>query len=205
MATSTRTAPSARRRDAARDADPTQQRVAALTREQTRVATAMERLVTAYQQDLLTLEDLRTRMPALRSQQQAIAAEVQALETAAVDQARYLRLTETLTDFGARLRAHGETLDIAERQTIVRLLISEIRIGSDAITICHSLPVGRPGPGEATPPTGTPTATASGGGPAKWLLHVRGQGARLRPGQGARVIDDGRCHPVADDHEPCHD
>ena len=51
----------ARRRDAARQADPTRDHLDHLTRQQVRVTTAMDRLVTAYQQDLLTLEDLRTR------------------------------------------------------------------------------------------------------------------------------------------------
>ncbi|MEP7305937.1 MAG: hypothetical protein ABJA98_10510 [Acidobacteriota bacterium] len=60
-------------------------------------------------------------MPALRTQQQALAAERQALDTAAVDPARYLRLSETLTEFGGRLRANAETLDITEQQKIVRL------------------------------------------------------------------------------------
>ena len=58
----------ARRREAARDADPTRQRLDDLLRQQTRVATAIDRLVTAYQQELVTLEDLRARMPALRTQ-----------------------------------------------------------------------------------------------------------------------------------------
>src|SRR5206468_3901833 len=129
-----------RRREAARQTDPTRQRVDELTRQQVRVASAMDRLVTAYQQELVTLEELRSRMPALRTQQHAIAAQLQTIETAAVDQARYLRLSETLADFRTKLRARAETLDITERQKIVRLLIKEIRIGADAITICHSLP-----------------------------------------------------------------
>ena len=170
----------ARRREAARRADPTRQRVDELTRQQVRVATAMDRLVTAYQQELVTLDDLRARMPALRTQQQVIAAERQAIETAAVDQARYLRLSETLTEFGARLRARAETLDMAARQKIVRALITEIRIGPDGITICHSLPVGRPAPEPAVSERLAPVAGQSGGGSPEWLLHVRGQGAGLR-------------------------
>ena len=174
----------ARRRDAARQADPTRQRLDDLTRQQTRVATAMDRLVTAYQQELVTLDELRARMPALRTQHQAIAAERQAIETAAVDQALYLRLTETLTDFRARLRARAETLDITEQQKIVRLLIKEIRISADAITVCHSLPIGTPEPEPGGPGGTAPVKDLSGGGSLKWLLRVRGQGARLWLGEG---------------------
>jgi site-specific DNA recombinase len=172
----------ARRRDAARQADPTRQRVDELTREQARVATAVGRLVTAYQQELITLEDLRARMPALRTQQHAIAAELQAIETAAVDPALCLRLSETLTDFRARLQSRAETLDIAERQKVVRLLIKEIRIGADGITICHSLPIGTEPPGGGPQET-APVKEPSAGKSQKWLLHVRRQSARLRVGQ----------------------
>jgi site-specific DNA recombinase len=198
----------ARRRDAARQADPTRHRLDDLTRQQVRVATAIDRLVTAYQQDLVTLDDLRARMPALRTQQQAIAAERQAIETAAVDQARYLRLSDTLSEFGARLRAGAETLDMSERQKIVRALIREIRIGPDGITICHSVPVGRSDPEPAVPERLAPVAGQSGGRSPKWLLHVRGQGAglRAREGAGTRTELGERDRPfaVADHHEPRH-
>lgn len=185
----------ARRRDAARQTDPTRHRVDELTREQVRLTTAVDRLVTAYQQALITLEDLRARMPALRTQQQAIAAELQAIENATVDQAVYLRLSETLADFRGRLRARAETLDITEQQKIVRLFIKEIRIGVDAITICHSLPVGTPEP-ERGGPGGSPPVEAPSGGPSpKWLLHVRRQGSRFWTSEsGGRIAGRRRGH-----------
>ncbi|MBI4264786.1 MAG: recombinase family protein [Acidobacteria bacterium] len=175
----------ARRREAARQADPTRQRVDELTRQHTRAANATDRLVTAYQQALITIEELQARMPALRTQQHAIAAELHGIEMAAVDQARYLRLSETLTDFGTRLRARAETLDIREQQKIVRWLIREIRIGADAITICHSLPIGPPEPERDGPGGSAPADGVTSGGSPQWLLHVHGQGAGLRPGEGA--------------------
>jgi site-specific DNA recombinase len=172
----------ARRREAARDADPTRQRFDDLLRQQTRVATAIDRLVTAYQQELVTLEDLRARMPALRTQQRTIAAEREAIETATTDEARYLRLSETLADFRTKLRARADALDITERQKIVRLLIREIRIDVDAITICHSLPLSsadREGSGGSTPIDPGSVAGSQGR-----LLHVPRQGLGLRVGEG---------------------
>ena len=71
-----------RRLAAARQADPCRQRVEDLSRQQIRLAHSIERLVTAYQQDLVTLDELRDRMPTLRQQQQALAAEREALELA---------------------------------------------------------------------------------------------------------------------------
>ena len=101
----------------------------------------MERLLTGYQENLITLEELRCRMPELRKQQHTIEAELQSLEMTAVDPTRNLRLVETLAEFRARLRARGNILEVAERQRVVRLLVQEILVGGDNITIRHSIPL----------------------------------------------------------------
>jgi len=195
-----------RRLAAARQADPCRQRIEDLTHQQIRLAHSIERLVTAYQQDLVTLDDLRNRMPVLRHQQQALAAERESLELASADQARYLRLSETLTDFRASLRARSDTLDVGTRQQIVRLVVKEIRVGLDTLTICHSLPSRTPG--HDPDDRGGSFANEGGPGPGSpnWLLCVRSQGARLRLGQGPRTGagERNRRQPVAvpDDHEP---
>ena len=55
---------------------------------------------------------------------------------------------ETLTGFLARLHSSAETLDIAERQRIVRLIVKEVLVTEDKITIRHSIPIsGSPGGG----------------------------------------------------------
>ena len=181
-----------RRLDAARHADPCRQRVEDLTRQQTRLGNSVERLLTAYQQELVTLDELRERMPALRQQQQVLAAERQSLELASADQARYLRLSETLTDFRAALRARSDTLDVGARQQIVRLVVKEIRVGLDTLTICHSLPTRTPGHdpddrGGSSTHEGSP-----GSGSPKWLLCGRSQGAGLRFGEGTGTGIDRR-------------
>ena len=84
--------------------------------------------MTAYQEELLSLEQLRGRMPALRKQQQAIDAELQSLALTATDQSRYLRLTETLTEFCTKLHARADALDVIEKQKIARLLVKEILV-----------------------------------------------------------------------------
>jgi len=173
-----------RRLDAARHADPCRQRVEDLTRQQTRLAHSMERLVTAYQQELVTLDDLRERIPALRQQQQGLAAERASLELASADQARYLRLSETLTDFRATLRARSNTLDVGARQQIVRLVVTEIRVGLDTLTICHSLPTRTPGHEPDDCGGSSTNESGPGSGSPKWLLCGRSQSARLRVGQG---------------------
>jgi site-specific DNA recombinase len=130
-----------RRLEVAQNAAPTKRRQEALQRDLTRSRKSIERLMTAYQEDLVSLDELRSRMPDLRQRQQAAHAELQSITTEAQDRASYLRLAETLAAFLGRLRSSAETLDVLERQRIVRLLVKEILVADDAITIRHSIPV----------------------------------------------------------------
>jgi site-specific DNA recombinase len=90
-------------------------------------------------------------MPELRKREKAIGSELNAIQSQLADRAGYLRLAETITSFLARLRATAKTLDVSERQRIVRLLVKEILVSNDAIVIRHSIPA--------------PTSSPAGGGP----------------------------------------
>jgi site-specific DNA recombinase len=143
-----------RRREAARNADPRRRREHELRREQARLEKNGERLITAYQEDLVTLAQLRQRMPELRKQAQAVQSELESLKMAAVDQAKYLQLAESLGAFRSKLRLRAETLDIRERQQILRLVVREVLVGDKTITIRHSIPV----PTSGSRSDGTPSA-----------------------------------------------
>jgi site-specific DNA recombinase len=145
-----------RRREAAQKADPLRKREEELRREQARVEKSSERLVTAYQEGLLTLSQLRQRMPTLQKQTQAVESELQSLKMATVDEARYLQLAESLSGFRSKLRVRAEVLDIAVRQQILRLLVKEVLVGGDTITLRHSIPIPQSGPG----PNGSPVPSS---------------------------------------------
>jgi hypothetical protein len=83
-------------------------------------------------------------------------AELQAIADQAIDRAAFLRLAETLTAFLARLRSAAETLSVTERQRIVRLLVKDVLVGEDTITIRHSIPIpsGPPRNGGSQSPDG---------------------------------------------------
>src|SRR5215475_7782466 len=130
-----------RRLAAARTSDPTRKREQTLQRELSHVGKGIERLLTAYQEELLSLEQLRERMPMLRQREQALRTELQAIADQSNDRAAFLRLAETLTAFLTRVRSAAETLSVIERQKIVRLLVKEILVGEDATTIRHSIPI----------------------------------------------------------------
>ena len=136
-----------RRLEAARAAEPTKRRQEVLDHELTRIDKSMERLLTAYQEDLLSLEELRHRMPELRARQQNARAELQSILDQTADRISLLRLAETLTAFLQRLRDSAATLEVSERQKIVRLLVKEVLVDDHTITIRHSIPA------QPTPPT----------------------------------------------------
>jgi site-specific DNA recombinase len=135
-----------RRIEAARNADPLRQRSEILHREQTRLGNNIARLITAYQEGLVNLAQLRQRMPDLNKKSQAVESELQSLEAAAVDQTRYLQLAQSLDGFRMKLRERAKTLDVCERQQILRLLVKEILVAANSITIRHSIPVPQSGP-----------------------------------------------------------
>ena len=137
-----------RRLEEARASDPNQQRETELRHRLIRVRKSIGRLVNAYQEELITIDELRDRTPELRRQEQALQRELQSVVDRTKDRETYLRLAETLTGFLARMRSSAETLDIAERQRIVRLLVKEVLVSEDKITIRHSIPIsGSPGGG----------------------------------------------------------
>jgi site-specific DNA recombinase len=129
-----------RRLESVRVEHPAGQRRAGLERELVRARRAVERLIEAYQEELISLDELRARSPALRKREATLQAELDALENELHDAESYLKLTETLESFRARLGTNAQQLTIEQRQQIVRLLVREVLVGDDQITIRHSIP-----------------------------------------------------------------
>ena len=120
---------------------PASHRRDGLQRDLTRAQNALRRLIDGYQEQLITLEELRARMPELRRRDATLRAELDALDTELHDAETYLKLTETLDAFRARLSTNAEKLTIEQRQEIVRLVVREVLLGDDDVTVRHSIPV----------------------------------------------------------------
>src|SRR6266853_1085440 len=165
-----------RRLAAARKADPTKRREEALRRELVRIRRSIDRLLTAYQEGLLSLDELRERMPNLRRREQGDNAELQAIVDQSADRATYLRLAETLTTFLTRLRSSADALDVSERQHVLRLLVKEILVGDDKIIIRHSIPLPA-GPADCSSADHADTTPAR---PKGYLLRPRSHNPALR-------------------------
>ena len=177
-----------RRLAAARTSDPTRQREKSLQRELRRTRSAIDRLLTAYQEELLSLDELRQRMPELRQREHALQTELNSILDQISDRAIYLRLAETLSDFLSRLRTSADTLDIQERQRIVRLVIKDILVGDETIVIRHSIPLSSVTPsGDG----GVRSAALPGAGDRSYLLRSGSAHRTLRRAHRSRCH-----HPI---------
>ena len=131
-----------RRLRALRSEHPAARRRETLERDLHRADAAIARLIEAYQEQLLSLEELRARTPALRKRQTTLRAQLDALQTELNDAETYLKLADTLEGFLGRLAEGLDQLDTAGQQRILRLVVREVLIGGDddTITIRHSIP-----------------------------------------------------------------
>jgi len=129
-----------RRLQTLRTESPAAHRRDGLERELARARAGSSRLIEAYQEQLITLEELRARMPALRKRETTLATQLDALDAELHDAETYLKLAENLEDFLARLAESSQNLTVEERQRVLRLVVREVRIGDDGITIRHSIP-----------------------------------------------------------------
>ena len=106
-----------------------------------KATTAITRLIGAYQEELISLDELRTRMPELRARQTSLHHQIDALDSQLADREVYLKLADNLEDFLTGLRGKAATATVAERQRVLRLLVKDVLVGAEKITIRHSIPV----------------------------------------------------------------
>ena len=130
-----------RRRQEMRDSSPTKRRKEDLMKEKARLQNGADKLLDAYQEGLFPLEELRKRLPELRKRQDMIESELSSLASQTADQEMFIHLADNMETFLANLRESAQQLTITDRQRILRLLVKEVLVGSDSITIKHSIPV----------------------------------------------------------------
>ena len=130
-----------KRLEQVRTADPATAQRQRLDAGLAKATTAITRLIGAYQEELISLDELRTRMPELRARQTSLHHQIDALDSQLADREVYLKLADNLEDFLTGLRGKAATATVAERQRVLRLLVKDVLVGADKITIRHSIPV----------------------------------------------------------------
>jgi site-specific DNA recombinase len=127
------------------------------------VQNGIDRLLDAYQEGLLQIQELRMRMQELRKRQSALKSELQSMEAKTIDEETYLQLVSKIDAFLFRMRRTAENLNVLNRQKILRLVVKEILVDMDTITIKHSIPATTVFPEPKTtplypsPPSNTPS------------------------------------------------
>ncbi len=120
--------------------DPTKQRKEVLHKKIKKTEKTIEKLLDAYQEDLLQLDELRSRMPDLRKREKSLRSEFKSIDSLYTDQQAILKLTENTESFLLKLRKTSDTITVTERQKILRLLVKDILIDDEIIRIRHSIP-----------------------------------------------------------------
>jgi site-specific DNA recombinase len=111
------------------------------TKDLARIRAGMTRLIEAYQEQLISLDELRTRMPPLRQRETIVQAQLATLKAEHLDAETYVALAESLEGVLAKLHDAAQSLEVADRQRVVRLVVKEVRVGPDSIVIRHSIPL----------------------------------------------------------------
>ncbi|MDP3972576.1 MAG: recombinase family protein [Candidatus Nanopelagicales bacterium] len=130
-----------RRLDQARTSDPATSARQRLELSQAKNSTAITRMIEAFSEQLITIDELRARMPELRGRETNLRNQINAMDTQLADREVYLKLADDLDGFLTQLRGTADTTSVAQRQHLLRLLVKDILIGSDTITIRHRIPI----------------------------------------------------------------
>ena len=98
------------------ESNPTKKRKEVLDKQIIHQQRGIEKLLDAYQEGLLELDELRSRMTELRKRKEALLAELWTIEATVADQQTFLRMADNIENFLERLRCTADTLDIVDRK-----------------------------------------------------------------------------------------
>ncbi len=196
-----------KRLHAARTADPANRQRESLQLALAKATTAITRMIEAFQEQLVTIDELRARMPDLRARETNLRNQISALEAQHADRERYLTLATTVEAFLDQLHHHADTADVDQRQRVLRLVVKDVLIGPDNITIRHRIPAHQPTSNHTHEPTSNHThepGTADTEGDHRASYP-------LRWGRNQSVVDEcrapwaggGRRGPVPDRRRAC--
>ena len=124
----------------ARTSDPVTSQRKRLETELAKAATSITAMIEAYSEQLITIDELRARMPHLRAKEASLRGQIDALDAQLADHDAYLKLADSLEGFLTQLHGNATTAGTGQRQRVLRLLVKDILIGPEKITIRHRIP-----------------------------------------------------------------
>jgi site-specific DNA recombinase len=154
---------------------------------------AIAKLLDAYQEDLVDLDELRTRMRRLNAKRAELDHAVRQAEARAATSQDYLKIVDDVASFTKKLRSAGTHLGLEERQKVLRSLVKEILVDDDRVIIRHSIPI---------KPTSAPPGLRSrrrGHRRALWRSHLTRAPPTLLHDPGAQPLLDEPDHSLVSD------
>jgi site-specific DNA recombinase len=130
-----------KRLDQARTSDPATSQRSRLEAALAKATASIAAMIEALAEQLITIDELRAKMPHLRAREASLRGQIAALDAQAADRQAYLKLADDIEGFLSRLRGSAGTARTEERQKVLRLLVKDVLIGPEKITIRHRIPV----------------------------------------------------------------
>ena len=174
-----------RRLDSARTANPVTQQRKRLDTALAKTSNAIAGMIEAFGEQLITIDELRARMPDLRAQETNLRNQIEALDNQLADREAYLKLASDLEGFLTQLHGKVKVSTVDERQRVLRLLVKDVLVGPDKITIRHRIPIRERTTDNAKPAAAADTEDDHAGHcPLRWGRdHPALRSARDRPRQ----------------------
>lgn len=130
-----------KRLQTARTTDPATRQRTQLELTLTKATTTITRMIEAFGEQLITLDELRARMPDLRAREANLRGQLHAIDNQLADQQIYLTLASDLETFLTQLHNKAQHAGIEDRQRVLRLLVKNVLVGPEKITIRHRIPL----------------------------------------------------------------
>jgi site-specific DNA recombinase len=120
---------------------PEQHEQQRLHRKLTTLQREEQRLIDAYQASVIDLADLKVRCERIAEERMRMEARLAALKQQQEETERQVSLTATLEEFCQNIRAALHTPSFATKQRILRLVVDQIVVADEQITIKHVVPL----------------------------------------------------------------
>jgi len=121
-------------------ADPMLNQMAFLEKQKAKSIKAIDKMLDAYQEGLIPIDQLRKRMPELQKRINETVKQIQNIQTQEITLEKQLELLDIAT-FTKQMRHNLENLDILDKRKIMKLLVKNIVVDYETIHIHHSIPV----------------------------------------------------------------
>jgi len=105
----------------------------------------LQRLIDAYQQEIITLQDLSTRREQIAQRLKGFAQERETVEQQRDAAIKWDRIADNIVQFRALLGSNLDQLSYEDRQAVVQLLVEKVVVYQDgAVEVHHVLPFEEP-------------------------------------------------------------